>query len=91
MLERLLDYDAGIGWFTTDEAYGDNPGLRAWCEQVRAVRSDLRSICTDGVGTHRVGDYPAGFGYSVRTRPVSSDLWAKAAASAPRCGGAAQR
>jgi SRSO17 transposase len=34
MLERLLDSDAGIGWFTADEAYGDNPGLRAWCEQV---------------------------------------------------------
>jgi SRSO17 transposase len=34
MLERLLDSDAGgnIGWFTADEAYGDNPGLRSWLE-----------------------------------------------------------
>jgi SRSO17 transposase len=34
MLERLLDSDVGadIGWFTADEAYGDNPGLRSWLE-----------------------------------------------------------
>jgi SRSO17 transposase len=34
MLARLLDADAQIGWFTADEAYGDNPGLRSWCDQV---------------------------------------------------------
>jgi SRSO17 transposase len=32
MLERLLDAGADIEWFTADEAYGDNPGLRNWCE-----------------------------------------------------------
>jgi SRSO17 transposase len=34
MLARLLDCPAGagIGWFTADEAYGDNPGLRSWLE-----------------------------------------------------------
>jgi SRSO17 transposase len=37
MLERLRDSDAGadIGWFTADEAYGDNPGLRSWLETRR--------------------------------------------------------
>ena len=34
MLARLLDAGAQIGWFTADEAYGDNPGLRRWGEQV---------------------------------------------------------
>jgi SRSO17 transposase len=34
MLARLLDAGAQIGWFTADEAYGDNPGLRSWCDQV---------------------------------------------------------
>jgi SRSO17 transposase len=34
MLQRLLDSGADIGWFTADEAYGDNPGLRAWLAKV---------------------------------------------------------
>jgi len=33
MLERLLDAGDDVEWFTADEAYGDNPGLRSWCEQ----------------------------------------------------------
>jgi SRSO17 transposase len=32
MLERLLDADVEVPWFTADEAYGDNPGLRTWLE-----------------------------------------------------------
>jgi SRSO17 transposase len=32
MLARLLDDGIDIGWFTADEAYGDNPKLRAWLE-----------------------------------------------------------
>lgn len=32
MLERLLDTGTDLEWFTADEAYGDNPGLRTWCE-----------------------------------------------------------
>ena len=31
MLARLVDADA-VGWFTADEAYGDNPGLQTWLE-----------------------------------------------------------
>ncbi|MGA9692406.1 MAG: IS701 family transposase [Pseudonocardiaceae bacterium] len=47
MLERLLDSGVDVGWFTADEAYGDNPGLRAWLEQrginyVMAVSCDQR-------------------------------------------------
>jgi SRSO17 transposase len=32
MLERARDAGALFGWFTADEAYGDNPGLRAYLE-----------------------------------------------------------
>jgi len=34
MLERLLNTDVDLGWFIADEAYGDNPGLRAWLAEV---------------------------------------------------------
>jgi SRSO17 transposase len=33
MLERLLEAGSDVEWFTADEVYGDNPGLRTWCEQ----------------------------------------------------------
>ncbi|WP_442875948.1 IS701 family transposase [Amycolatopsis sp. NBC_01488] len=47
MLERLLDTGSDLEWFTADEAYGDNPGLRSWCEQaglnyVMAISCDHR-------------------------------------------------
>lgn len=47
MLGRLLDSGADVGWFTADEAYGDNPGLRLWLEHrdlnyVMAVSCDQR-------------------------------------------------
>ncbi|MGH2373970.1 MAG: IS701 family transposase [bacterium] len=47
MLQRLLDSGAAPGWFTADEAYGDNPGLRAWLQDhdlnyVMAVSCDDR-------------------------------------------------
>jgi SRSO17 transposase len=47
MLGRVLDCGAGVGWFTADEAYGDNPGLRTWLEThdlnyVMAVSCDQR-------------------------------------------------
>ena len=34
MLARLLDAGAQIGWFTADEASGNNPALRSWCEHI---------------------------------------------------------
>jgi SRSO17 transposase len=49
MLERLLAERGrqAVPWFTADEAYGDNPGLRAWLDQqdinyVMAVSCDAR-------------------------------------------------
>jgi SRSO17 transposase len=45
MLARAVDAGVPFAWFTADEAYGQNPGLRAWCEQqdiayVMATRCD---------------------------------------------------
>jgi SRSO17 transposase len=45
MLERAVDAGVPFAWFTGDEAYGQNPGLREWCEQrdihyVLATRKD---------------------------------------------------
>jgi SRSO17 transposase len=53
MLERLLDSGAEVGWFTADEAYGDNPGLRKWLEgrglnYVMAVSCDSRFTTPTG-------------------------------------------
>jgi SRSO17 transposase len=47
MLQRLLDAGVAVPWFTADEAYGDNPGLRTWLEEhgldyVMAVSCDDR-------------------------------------------------
>lgn len=47
MLERVLQAGVEVGWFTADEAYGDNPGLRAWLADnglnyVMAVSCDHR-------------------------------------------------
>lgn len=47
MLERVLQAGIEMGWSTADEAYGDNPGLRAWLEAndlnyVMAVSCDQR-------------------------------------------------
>jgi SRSO17 transposase len=33
MLTRLIETGIAVGWFSADEAYGDNPGLRVWLEQ----------------------------------------------------------
>ncbi|MEU4429036.1 IS701 family transposase [Actinoplanes sp. NPDC024001] len=45
MLERAVDAGVPFAWFTADEAYGQNPGLRGWCEEhdiayVMATRKD---------------------------------------------------
>ena len=49
MLQRLLVKHgrAAVPWFTADEAYGDNPGLRAWLDDqdlnyVMVVSCDAR-------------------------------------------------
>ena len=53
MLARLLDSGAQVGWFTADEAYGDNPGLRSWLADhdlhyVMAVSCDARFTTPTG-------------------------------------------
>ena len=45
MIERAVAAGVPFGWFTADEAYGQNPGLRRWLEQqdiayVMATRCD---------------------------------------------------
>jgi SRSO17 transposase len=45
MLARAVQAEVPFAWFTADEAYGQNPGLRTWCEQqdiayVMATRCD---------------------------------------------------
>lgn len=45
MLQRALDAGVLFSWFTADEAYGQNPGLRSWLEAcdvfyVMATRKD---------------------------------------------------
>lgn len=53
MLERLHEQGVEVGWFTADEAYGDNPGLRAWLEHqqlnyVMAISCDTRFATPTG-------------------------------------------
>ncbi len=53
MLARLLEAGRGIDWFTADEAYGDNPGLRTWLEDndigyIMAVSCDQRFTTPKG-------------------------------------------
>jgi SRSO17 transposase len=53
MLDRVLQAGVEVGWFTADEAYGDNPGLRAWLEDndlnyVMAVSCDQRFTTPTG-------------------------------------------
>jgi SRSO17 transposase len=45
MLQRAVEAGVPFAWFTADEAYGQNPGLRDWCERqdihyVMATRKD---------------------------------------------------
>jgi SRSO17 transposase len=53
MLERLVTAGQKPAWFTADEAYGDNPGLRDWLEEnelsyVMAISCDQRFNTPDG-------------------------------------------
>ncbi len=53
MLERVLAAGVLRGWFTADEAFGQNPGLRDWLAAhevpyVLATRNDDLLVCPDG-------------------------------------------
>ena len=50
MVERAVAAGVPFAWFTADEAYGQNPGLRAWLEgqdiaYVMATRCDQQVAC----------------------------------------------
>jgi SRSO17 transposase len=54
MLARARGAGALFGWFTADEAYGDNPGLRAWLDDqdinyVMAISCDQLFSTTTGL------------------------------------------
>ena len=66
MLQRLIASHGkqAVPWFTADEAYGDNPGLRTWLDEqdindVMAVSCDAR--------------------FTTPTGPVRADEWAASA------------
>jgi SRSO17 transposase len=53
MLHRAVDAGVPFAWFTADEAYGQNPGLRSWCEQ-QDIAYVMATRCDDEVpsGVH---------------------------------------
>ena len=59
MIERAVAAGVPFGWFTADEAYGQNPGLRAWLEE-QDIAYVMATRCDDEVAsglytTTRVG------------------------------------
>jgi len=68
MLQRALVAGVPFGWFTADEAYGQNPGLRTWLQEqhipyVMATRCDEQ--VASGLHTrtrvdHMIAKLPAG-------------------------------
>jgi len=50
MIERALKADVPFGWFAADEAYGQNPGLRAYLEG-KAVSYVMAVPCSQEFGT----------------------------------------
>ena len=50
MLQRAVDAGVPFAWFTADEAYGQNPGLRTWCEQ-EDIAYVMATRCDDEVGS----------------------------------------
>jgi SRSO17 transposase len=79
MIERAVAAGVPFGWFTADEAYGQNPGLRIWLEE-QDIAYVMATRCDDEV--------PAGLH---TTRPVK-DLIGRVRAGAWRrmsCGAGA--
>jgi SRSO17 transposase len=55
MLARAVEAGVPFAWFTADEAYGQNPGLRTWCEQ-QDIAYVMATRCDDDVpaGLHTI-------------------------------------
>jgi SRSO17 transposase len=68
MLERAIAAGVPFAWFTADEAYGQNPGLRGWLEDqdiayVMATRRDdevASGLCTSTRVDQLIARVPAG-------------------------------
>jgi SRSO17 transposase len=56
MLERAIAAGVPFAWFTADEAYGQNPGLRGWLEE-QDIAYVMATRCDDEVvaGLHTTG------------------------------------
>jgi SRSO17 transposase len=50
MLARAVDAGVPFAWFTADEAYGQNPGLRGWCEH-QDIAYVMATRCDDEVAS----------------------------------------
>jgi len=50
MLQRAVEAGVPFAWFTADEAYGQNPGLRSWCEQ-QDIAYVMATRCDDEVAS----------------------------------------
>jgi SRSO17 transposase len=50
ILQRAVQARVPFAWFTADEAYGQNPGLRGWCEQ-QDIAYVMATRCDDEVGS----------------------------------------
>jgi SRSO17 transposase len=59
MLERAVAAGVPFAWFTADEAYGQNPGLRDWLEEQRisyVMAVPVSEPCATGAGKIRAGE-----------------------------------
>jgi SRSO17 transposase len=65
MVERAVELGLPFGWFTADEAYGDNGGLRDWLEE-HAVSYVVAVACD-----HRV---PAGASKTIRADRLAAKV-----------------
>ncbi len=79
MVERAMDAGVPFSWFTADEAYGQNPGLRSWLEE-HGIAYVLAIPCSQKLPTARGNGVPTRWPGSCRRRPGS----AAPAATAPR-------
>ncbi len=68
MAGRAIKAGLPFGWFTADEAYGDNGPLRDWLEEARV--SYVVAVACD----HRV---PAGAGRAIRAGTLAAKVPAR--------------
>ena len=57
MIERAVAAGVPFAWFTADEAYGQNPGLRAWLEE-QDIAYVMATRCDDEVAVRAAHHQP---------------------------------